>query len=297
MGKILRSIALLICLIGKLDAKPMVVTTFSILKDWVEVLAHDLLEVKNIVGPNQDAHIFEAKPQHIRDILKSHMVIAYGLGFEDAWLNRIRDSKPNKLKKKIIYVTKGVDPIRYYDPVIKREMSDPHGWHDLRIVEKNLMELAEGIKSLLPVEKHRLIDSRLQRYIEYLKTMDTDLKKQIEPISPQKRIIVTSHDGFGYFARAYNIRIISLQGQSTESQPSASAVANLIRIIKSEGVKSVFLENIINPKLMQQIAKETGVKLKGPLYSDALSRKDEPAYSFIKMFKHNSQLFIESMSY
>jgi zinc/manganese transport system substrate-binding protein len=274
-----------------LTAKPLVVTTFSILKDWVQILAEDNVDIVSLVGPNQDAHTFEPKPDALKTLFKADLIITYGFNFE-SWFERLKPSLPSI--KKIVYATHDLEPLNEYDALVGREMMDPHGWHDLSYAIHNCKVIAKALIELLPHKEPLIIKNRDQ-YIKSLIELDQEIRTQIKDLKEEQKIIVTSHDGFSYFAKLYGIKIFSLQGLSTESQPSAKTIAHLIETIKSTGVKTIFLENITNPALMRQIAQETHTSLKGPLYSDALSETHQEASTFLKLMRHNVGLFIESM--
>jgi zinc/manganese transport system substrate-binding protein len=113
------------------------------------------------------------------------------------------------------------------------------------------------------------------------------VKAAIATLPPERRKIITSHDAFGYFGAAYGLEIIAPEGVSTESEASAKDVAKIIRQIKAEHIPAVFMENITDHRLLDQIARETGAKIGGELYTDALSPPDGPAPTYLDMFRHN----------
>lgn len=277
--------------IQTVEAKPLVVTTFSILKDWVHVLAGDDVDVISLVGPNQDAHMFEPKADALKTLIKADLIVVYGFGFE-SWFERLQSSLPPL--KHVIYATRSLVPHQEYDDSLGREMIDPHGWHDLSYAIQSCHIIADALQDLIPHSKEKIIGNKNQ-YIETLQNMDKNIRDHVKTLKESQKIIVTSHDGFSYFAKAYGITVLSLQGLSTEGQPSAKMMAALIKKIKETKVNTVFLENITNPALISQLSQETGAALKGPLYSDALSYAHEKAPTFLDLMHHNVGLFMESM--
>lgn len=269
------------------SAKPLVVTSFSILADWVQVLAGPYVNLETIVGPNEDAHVFEPTPHTLKLMLKADLIVAYGFGFE-CWFDRLVTNE------NIVYVTKGLKPLHLFDATQNKTIQDPHAWHNLTYAAHNCQQLALALQDLLP-EKKEEIQHNLEAYLMKLKTLDNDLKRLFSSLTPQQKMIITTHDGFGYYAMAYGIKFLSIMGLSTESQPSAKTLMNLVHTIRTHGIKTLFLENITNDVLINQLANETGVNVKGPLYSDALSEKEGPASTFLKLMAHNSQLFFNSM--
>ena len=126
--------------------------------------------------------------------------------------------------------------------------------------------------------------------------METKVKEAIAKLPPERRKIITTHDAFGYFGAAYGMEFIAPEGVSTESEASAKDVAKIIRQIKAEKVPAVFLENVTNSRLLDQIAKETGAKIGGTLYSDALSPPSGPAGTYLDMFRNNVEILYQALS-
>jgi len=130
-----------------------------------------------------------------------------------------------------------------------------------------------------------------QRFAHYraeLEVLDRRVRETMAAIPAEKRRVITTHDAFAYYGRAYGITFLAPEGVNTESEPSAKTVAALIRQIRREGIRALFLENISDPRLMQEIARETGADLGPPLYSDALSGPDGPAPTYIRMIEYNA---------
>jgi zinc/manganese transport system substrate-binding protein len=133
-------------------------------------------------------------------------------------------------------------------------------------------------------------------YLAKLDVLDAEVRAAIAALPQDGRTIITSHDAFGYFARAYGVEVVAPQGVSTESEPTAKAVAALIRQIKAEGVKAIFVENITDRRMIQRIADEGGARIGGALYSDALSPRDGPAGTYIDMVRHNIRTLAAGLS-
>lgn len=134
------------------------------------------------------------------------------------------------------------------------------------------------------------------RYSAELKAMDTDIRAQWAIIPAAERKIITAHDAFGYYATSYGVTFLAPQGMSTDSEASAKEVAQLVRQIKKEKVKALFVENISNPRLLEQIGRETGVKPAGALFSDALSDASGPAATYLTMMRSNTDALIKAVN-
>jgi len=257
-----------------------VVTSFSILADLTREVGGDRIELTNLVGADADAHLYEPSPDDAKALLRADLIIANGLGFEP-WLERVLASSEPKGKR--INASAGVVPLMLDED--GERVPDPHAWQSLTNAEIYVRNIAKALGELDPAN----LDAYNQRRDAYLTRLHALLKKadaQIAGLPASQRKVVTSHDAFGYLGQAWQLAFIAPQGLSTHDEPSAAEVAALIRQIRSEGVRAVFVENIRDPRLIQQIADEAGAKVGGTLYSDALA-SEGPASTYLGMFEHN----------
>ena len=260
--------------------KPLrVVASFSILADMAATIGGDDVSVTSLVAPNRDAHTYEPTPEDAKTLAHADIVLINGLGFE-GWIERLIQASGSKAK--IIVASQGVTT----RTMGETGAMDPHAWQDIangRIYAKNI---AAAFEQALPGEKGA-VALRASRYDAQLAKMDHTVRAQFADIPAGQRKIITSHDAFGYFGAAYGVTFLAPVGLNTEAEPSASDVVKLIRQIKSEGIKQLFLENMTNPKLIEQIGKDTGAQMGGTLYSDALSAADGPAPTYLDVFRNN----------
>jgi zinc/manganese transport system substrate-binding protein len=163
---------------------------------------------------------------------------------------------------------------------------DPHGWQDPCNVVSYVRSIEKSLSSLDPAYAISY-KFNSESYIKQLLELDQFAKDQFAAIAPPKRQVITSHDAFGYFAARYQIRFLAPQGINADTEPGAKGVAQLIRQIKHDKIKAVFVENMSNPKLLAQIAQDTGVALGPKLYVDALSGPGEPGANYLAMMRHN----------
>jgi len=257
-----------------------VVTSFSILADLTREVGGDRIELTNLVGADADAHLYEPSPDDAKALLRADLIIANGLGFEP-WLERVLASSEPKGKR--ISASAGVVPLMLDED--GERVPDPHAWQSLTNAEIYVRNIAKALGELDPAN----VDAYNQRRDAYLTRLHALLKKadaQIAGLPASQRKVVTSHDAFGYLGQAWQLAFIAPQGLSTHDEPSAADVAALIRQIRSEGVRAVFVENNRDPRLIQQIADEAGAKVGGTLYSDALA-SEGPASTYLGMFEHN----------
>ncbi|MGL4238755.1 metal ABC transporter solute-binding protein, Zn/Mn family, partial [Tabrizicola sp.] len=167
---------------------------------------------------------------------------------------------------------------------------DPHAWQSVANVGIYVSNIAKDLSAADP-EGAETYKANAAAYLAELDTLDTEIRAAVATLPEDRRTIVTSHDAFGYFAAAYGLTFVAPQGLSTEAEASAQDVAALITQIKDQKIGAVFVENIADRRLLDQIATETGAKIGGTLYSDALSAADGPAATYLDMMRHNlSQL-------
>lgn len=270
-------------------AKPLVVTTFSILEDMVHEIAQDKVEVRTLVGPNQDAHVFEPRPQNAKDIANADLVIVNGLGFE-GWLSRLIEA--SGYQGPIVIVTEGVNPLMVKDNGDKRV--DPHAWHSLDNALVYIDNIVKGLSVLRPQDA-AYFQKRGKDFKARIRTLEKDIQGKMAEVPSNKRKVITNHDAFGYLGREFNITFFSPLGISTEAEPSAKSVAKLIEKIRREKINAVFVENISNPRLLTQITEETGTHIGGVLYSDALSNPGTEADTYLKMMEFNLMSLVEAI--
>ncbi len=270
-------------------AKPLVIATFSILGDMVQEIGQDKVEVKNLVGPNQDSHIYEPRPQDAKDLAQADLVFINGLGFE-GWLDRLIEA--SGFHGKVLVTTKGIQPLTQL--VHGKASVDPHAWHSLKNAQVYVDNIVEGLSDLLP-EEAPFFKAQGEAYKKALKNLESQTQKKLESIPLEKRKVITNHEAFGYLDRDFNITFYAPLGISTESEASAKSVAKLIHKIQKEKIQAIFVENISNRRLLEQISNETGTHIGGILYSDALSSPGREADTYLKMMAFNLSSLIKAM--
>jgi len=296
------------------DAPPAqklpVVATFSILGDLVHQVGGDRVRVSTLVGPNGDAHVFQPSPADAKKIAGAKVVFVNGLGFE-GWIDRL--VKSSGTRAKIFVASKGVEPREMaeeeedghdhdntaeahgHDHGHDHGGTDPHAWQSVANAKLYVANIRDGLIAADPDGK-ATYDANAAAYTAKLDALDNEVKAAIVRIPADKRRIITSHDAFGYFGAAYGIEFIAPQGVSTEAEASAKDVAKIIRQIKAEHIPAVFMENISDPRLVKRIANETGAKIGGEVYSDALSDDKGPASTYIDMIENNIREFSSALS-
>lgn len=288
MRALLALIALLLPLSLPAADKPQVVTSFSILADLTRAIGGEHIALTNLVGPDEDAHVFEPSPEHARTLLQADLIIANGLGFEP-WLERLLASSEARGRR--IDASQGVLPLWLEEDGEK--VADPHAWQSLSNAEIYVRNITQALSQLDPSHADAYAANR-DAYLTRLHSLLKTANARIAGLPASQRKVVTSHDAFGYLGQAWQLQFIAPQGLSTHDEPSAAEVAALIRQLRSEGVRAVFVENIRDPRLVRQIADEAGARVGGTLYSDALASQG-PASTYLGMFQHNLDTLLAAL--
>ena len=269
-----------------------VVASISILGDMVKNIGGDRVEVTTLAGANVDAHAYEPTPATAKSVSNADLVVVNGLGLE-GWMDRL--IKASGYKGTVVVATTGINPRKMKEEGKGgHEVADPHAWQDIDDGRLYVDTIAKALISIDP-EGATTYAALAEAYTKKLIGLNTWVKSEFSAIPKQKRRMITSHDAFGYFGGAYGIDILSPMGFSTESEPSAGEVKKLIKQIRKEKITAVFVENVSDPRMIEQIAKESGVTVGGELYSDALSKPDGPAPTYIDMFKNNVTKIVAAM--
>jgi zinc/manganese transport system substrate-binding protein len=265
--------------------KVKAVASFSILGDMVREVGGDRVEVVTLVGPNGDAHVYQPTPADAKNLVTAQILFVNGLGFE-GWMERLE--KSSGFKGKTVVVSERVKPRTMVEEEGGKPetITDPHAWQDLENGKIYVANIRDGLIAVDP-EGKAVYEANAAKYLDAIAREDTAVREVVAALPKARRKIITSHDAFGYFGAAYGLEIIAPKGVSTESEASARDVAKIIRQIKAQHIPAVFIENVTDHRLLDQIARETGAKIGGELYSDALSGPDGPAATYLEMFRHN----------
>lgn len=283
---------------GALYAAPMpVVASFSILGDVAQQIGGERVAVQSLVGANQDAHAYNLTSGDIKKIREARLVLLNGLGLEKAELQRaVKQSKVASAE-----ATAGIKPLAADEHHHEHNHGhdhdhgefDPHVWNDPVLMQRYAANVAIALIKADPAGS-RYYQQRFKDYQHVLNQLNNYANQQFGAVAPAKRKVLTGHDSFAYLGKRYQVKFISPQGVSSEAEPSARQIAAIIRQIKAENVKAVFTENIKDGRMIARIAKETGVKVSGGLYADALS-SGAPAGTYADMFRYNVRVMSEAM--
>ncbi|MGC8118067.1 metal ABC transporter solute-binding protein, Zn/Mn family [Metapseudomonas otitidis] len=284
-------VVLLLCLPVSLSAaeKARVVTTFSILADITREIGGDDIQLTNLVGADADAHVFEPAPAQVRAVLEADLVIANGLGFEP-WLERLLAN--GEARGTRIDASKGVVPMTVLED--DQRLVDPHAWQSLGNAEIYARNITQALVQLVPA-RAAAFEARRDAWLGRLGALRQSIAPRLMALPPERRRVLTSHDAFGYFAQEWRLQFLAAQGVSDAAEPSAVEVAGLIRQLRAEGVRAIFVENIRDARLVKQIAEEAGARVGGTLYSDALAAEG-PASTYLGMYRQNVERLLQALA-
>ena len=282
-----------LCLLGNVGSvqaeKIKVVATFSILADMVKNVAHDNVEVFVLVGDNGDVHEYEPTPQDTVLLNSAQLIFENGLELEN-WLDKMYAASGSLARR--VVVSNGIK-VRSM-PEDSHEI-DPHAWQDIGNGIIYTRNIARALKEIDPFHAEEY-EKNAAQYIALLKDMDTWGREELSII--KNRAIVTNHDALGYFADHYDLKVVGavIPSATTEaSDPSAKQMAQLIKVIKANHVRTIFAENVGNVRLAHNLAEQTGVMLVPSIYTDALGDKDSSGSTYVDMMRSNITIFKESL--
>ena len=267
--------------VGAQAAPLKVVASFSVLGDLAHEIGGDKITITTLVGPNGDAHVYEPKPADAVAMTEADLVLINGLGFE-GFIERLAQTSATKAQ--IITASTGVTPIIGEGEDAGK--NDPHAFQSIPNVRIYVKNIAAAL-CVAEAADCEFFKTNASAYDAKLAALDAEVRTAIGSIPEAKRTIITSHDAFGYFGHEYGLKFLAPEGISTDSEASSAGVAALIDQIKSAQASALFVENMSDPRLIKQISEETGIKIGGSLYSDALSAADEPASTYIDLMRSN----------
>ncbi len=286
--------------IGNACAAPMdVVASFSIVGDFVRQIGGERVAVHALVGADEDSHAFQPRPSDARRVGAAKLVVANGLGFDD-WIVRLAHSAGRA--DAVVIASSGVTPLDSSDDEKggkddghdHHHSADPHAWQDVANVRRYVANIAAALAAADP-DGAAFYRDNAARYDAELVKLDSEIRTRIATLPAERRKVVSSHDAFGYFSHAYGIRFLAPAGVASSAEPTARGVARLIVQIKAEKVPAVFIENIADPRLLDRIRAESGARIGGTLYSDALSSATGPARDYLALMRHNLRTLADAL--
>jgi zinc/manganese transport system substrate-binding protein len=268
-----------------------VVATFSILGDLVAQIAGDKVDLAVLVGPDTDTHAWQPRPADARRLAGAQVLVSNGLGLE-GWIDRLVQAAP--FRGRTIVASTGVPTLAGGHGHGHDHGPDPHCWQDVGRTRRYVATIAEGLAAADDANAAWYRD-RAAAYDRRLAELDQWVRDEIAGVPADRRKAITGHTSFGYLAAAYDVQIEAARGYGTGSEPSARDVATLIRLVRQQHIRALFVENLTNPALIAEIARDSGGIVGPRLYSDALSPPDGPAATYEAMMRHNVGALVAGM--
>lgn len=269
---------------GKIKA----ISSITIINDIVRNIGGDKVDAKSICGVGIDPHTYKPKPNDPRLVSESDIVFINGFTLEHWIEEMVHNAGGNK---KVVTVTSGLTPMTdekgFGDP-------DPHAWFNVQNVKQYAVNIEKAFSEVdKPNESY--YKQNLDAYLKKLDSLDAWIKTEIAKIPQEKRVLITSHDAFRYFGKAYGLEVRGLQGISTEAKAQTEDVKKLIDLVKERKLNSVFIETSVNPKLLEEISRETGAKVGGTLYSDSVGDDGTFEGTYIGAVTHNVNAIVNAL--
>jgi zinc/manganese transport system substrate-binding protein len=266
-----------------------VVTSITILADMIRHVGGEHVTVTELVGPNGDAHAFEPGPGDAKAVGEADLVVVNGLDFE-SFMGRLMAA--SGFNGPVVTASQGVTPRKMEEE--SRTVTDPHAWQDLTNGKLYVQNIERALAAADPAHAADYA-ANASAYLDEIASLDGWVRSEIAKVPQPQRKVVTSHDAFSYFGNAYGVQFVAAEGMSEDAEPSAAGLKQLVDQVRHERIKVLFFENALSPRFVEQIARETGAKVGGTLYTDALSEPGGSADSYLGMFRYNVPLLRDAM--
>lgn len=269
------------------DPAPLkVVASFSVIADMVREVGGPWVEVHSLVPPGADAHVFSPTPVDAQRLAQADLFVVNGLGYE-GWIDRL--VKTTGYRGPVVVLSQGIQPRRVGG------QADPHAWHSLAHARSYADTLRAALSSARPAQASAFA-ARAGDFQARLARLERDATARFAALPAQRRQVITGHDAFGYLAQAYGLRFIAPRGLSSDAEPSAGAIAQLVRQIRELGGATLLAETVGDPRLLQRIARESGARVGGRLYAESLSPPGGEADTYLRMSQHNIDTLLQALA-
>ncbi|MEH2458077.1 metal ABC transporter solute-binding protein, Zn/Mn family [Nostoc sp.] len=280
--------------VAEVSAKsPLVVATNTVACGLTKEIAGDTIDLKCLIDPGSDPHVYQPKPEDSKAIEQAKLILYGGYNFEPGLIKLIKATS-NSAPKVAVDEVAVPKPQQFEDD--GKTVTDPHVWHNAQNGIAIAQTISQELAKVAP-NNAATYTSNTQKLTNEISQIDTWIKSQIATIPPKQRKLVTTHDAFGYYSKAYGIPIEgALGGISTEEAPTPARVGALSKVIQKEGVPTIFAEITINPKLIQAVAKEAKVKVSDrELFADGLGEKGTEGETYEGMLIANTRTIVEGL--
>lgn len=277
------------------DKRKVVVTT-GMIADLVRNIAGDEAEVTALMGPGVDPHLYKATHGDLQRLTGADVVFYNGLHLEGKMVDVLEKLSA---KQPCFAVASAIPEGELRRPPEFEGLHDPHIWFDVSLWIQAAAKVRDELSKLWP-EKKELIEGNAAKHIAALEELHDWVKQEISGVPEAQRVLITAHDAFGYFGRAYGIEVMGLQGISTATEFGLNDLTRLVDVILSRKVKAIFVESSVPQKFVSAVvdgvkAKGGAVSVGGELFSDAMGPEGTPEGTYIGMVTHNVQTITKAL--
>ncbi len=292
--------ALLVASCGTADkdeGKLKIVTTTTMVTDMVKNIGGDLVQVQGLMGSGVDPHLYKASEGDVTKLYEADLIIYNGLHLEGKLVEVFE--KMNDQGKATLAISEALDKSNLIGSDYFASNYDPHIWFDTDYWTQMVNYVTESLSQMDP-ENTIAFESNRDRYLRSIDTLKTDIQKKIEELPADQRILVTAHDAFNYFGRAYGFQVVGLQGLSTATEAGVKDVQRITEFIIENKIKAVFIESSVprrTVEALQAAVKDKGhqVTIGGELYSDALGSAGTKEGTYTGMYRHNVNTIVNAL--
>ena len=278
------------------DDKLRVVTTIGMITDIVENVGGTRIAVTGMMGPGVDPHLYKATSKDVQRLGSAHIIFYNGLHLESKMADILAKMSGDTLT---VAVTDAVDRSLLLTPPEYEGLYDPHLWFDVQLWMKAVVKVRDAL-SEFDADNTVLYRSNAERYLSELTELDAYVKSQVERVPSQQRVLVTAHDAFNYFGKAYGFEVRGLQGISTATEAGIADVQELAMFIAARRIPAIFVESSVSPRSLEAVkaavrSKGFNVEIGGELFSDAMGNEGTPEGTYIGMVRHNIDTIVKAL--
>jgi manganese/zinc/iron transport system substrate-binding protein len=271
-----------------------VVTTVGMIADAVEHVGGNRVEVDGLMGPGIDPHLYKASEGDVRRLERADVIFYGGLHLEAKMADVLERIGERRLTRA---VTDGIPRSRLIS--VGAGQHDPHVWFDVELWKGAVREVRDTLAAADPAHADGY-RARAAAYLAELDALDAEVRRKSETVPPAARVIVTAHDAFGYFGRAYGFEVVGLQGISTASEAGAKDVQRLAELIATRRIPAIFVESSVSPRTIEAVeeavrARGFDVEIGGSLFSDAMGSAGTPEGTYVGMVRHNADTITQAL--
>lgn len=279
------------------EEKVNVVATTTMLADLSTAIGGERVTVDGLMGPGIDPHLYQASAGDVSLMQKADVVVYNGLHLEGK-MGEIFENLSGQ-GSTVICIEEGLDESKLLASEDDSSAYDPHIWFDVSLWKEAAQTVTDGLSEADPEGKSDY-EANLETYLKELDETDTYIRNRVAELSEEQRVLVTAHDAFQYFGKAYGFEVRGLQGISTDAEAGTADVSNLANFIVERQIKAIFVESSVPPKTIEALqaavkAKGFDVAIGGELFSDSLGDADSGADTYILTVKANIDTIVDAL--